>query len=59
LQCHSPHKENIKPDEKKRDEQVTELLNMYKEADQERTRAYVESMLVNEQTLAFLESLVK
>lgn len=53
------HKENIKPDEKKRDEQVTELLNMYKEADQERTRAYVESMLVNEQTLAFLESLVK
>jgi hypothetical protein len=32
---------------------------MYKEADKERTQAYVESMLVNEQTLAFLESLVK
>ena len=53
------HKENIVPDEVKRDEQVAELLRMYKDADIERTRMYVENMLVNEQTLAFLESFAK
>jgi FKBP-type peptidyl-prolyl cis-trans isomerase (trigger factor) len=50
------HKENVVPDEAKRDEQVAELLKMYKEADVDRTRMYVENMLVNEQTLALLES---
>ena len=49
-------KENIEPDAEKVEKDVTALMNMYKEADPARTRAYVEHMTRTEQVFAFLEN---
>jgi trigger factor len=48
--------ENIQPNTEKVEKDVTALMNMYKEADPNRTRAYVEHMTRTEQVFAFLEN---
>ncbi len=47
--------ENLKPTEEEIEKDVTNLMNMYKDADKTRARAYVEQMLGNEKVFAFLE----
>ena len=48
-------KENIKADEKLTEERVNELLSHYKDANADRGRTYVETILVNEVVLNMLE----
>ena len=48
-------KENITPDAKLVDEQVSDLLKQYKDADEFRVRTYVQSILSNEAVLNMLE----
>ena len=48
-------KENITADEKTVNDQVTELLNHYKDADETRVRTYVISVLTNEAVMKSLE----
>lgn len=47
--------EKMSPDEKEVETQVKKLLEMYQGASKERAQEYVETMLINEQVLAFLE----
>jgi len=47
--------EKMSPDEKEVDAQVKKLLEMYQGASKERAQEYVETMLINEQVLVFLE----
>lgn len=49
-------KENIKPDENEMHEQVKQLLEQYKDADEMRVRIYVGSVLTNEAVMKYLES---
>lgn len=49
-------KENLKPTEADIEAEVTKILEMYKEADASRARAYVENMLENEKVFQFLET---
>ncbi len=48
--------ENIKPDEKDVEHELSHLLEHYKDADKTRARIYVESTLVTENVFKFLES---
>jgi FKBP-type peptidyl-prolyl cis-trans isomerase (trigger factor) len=48
--------EKITPDETEVEKEVSHLLSMYKEADPERARAHVESVLINEKIFQFLET---
>jgi trigger factor len=48
-------KENLKPEEKEIEKEVTQITTMYKDADATRARAYVEQMLENEKVFKFLE----
>jgi FKBP-type peptidyl-prolyl cis-trans isomerase (trigger factor) len=50
-------KENLKPSDEEIQKEVDVLLNMYKDADPIRARAYVEQMMGNEKVFNFLESL--
>jgi trigger factor len=47
--------EDIHPDEQQVQQEVNHLLEQYPEADPERTKVYVQSVLTNEQVLQFLE----
>lgn len=47
--------EKIKPDEKRVEEEVGRIMEMYDDANEERARIYVESILTNEAVLAWLE----
>jgi len=49
-------KENLKADEQQLEEEVKHLLEHYKNADKDRVRVYVESVLTNEAVMKFLES---
>ena len=49
-------KENITPDEKLVEEQTKELLERFKDADPERVRLYVASVLLNEAVMKALEN---
>jgi trigger factor len=49
-------KENLKPTEEEVEKEVNAIMNMYKDADIVRARAYVENMLENEKVFTFLES---
>ena len=49
-------KENIKPSEEEIEKEVNNIMNMYKDADPVRARAYIENMLENEKVFAFLEN---
>lgn len=53
---HIAVKENIKPDEKKVEQEVGHILETYKDASSERARAYVETILMNEAVFEFLEN---
>jgi len=48
-------KENLKPTEEEIEKDVTQITEMYKDADPTRARAYVEQMLENEKVFNFLE----
>lgn len=48
--------ENIKPDEKDVEHELTHLLEHYKDADKTRARIYVESTLITENVFKFLEN---
>jgi trigger factor len=48
-------KENLKPTEDEIEKDVTQITEMYKDADTTRARAYVEQMLENEKVFKFLE----
>jgi trigger factor len=48
-------KENLKPTEEEIVKDVTQITEMYKDADPTRARAYVEQMLENEKVFKFLE----
>jgi len=48
--------EDVKPDEKQLNDQVKQLLEQYKEADEARVRIYVESVMTNEEVMKLLES---
>lgn len=48
-------KENLKPSDEEVQKEVEVLVNMYKDADPIRARAYVEQMLGNEKVFNFLE----
>jgi trigger factor len=48
-------KENLKPTEEEIEKDVTQITEMYKDADPIRARAYVEQMLENEKVFSFLE----
>ena len=48
-------KENLKPTEEEIEKDVTQITTMYKDADPNRARAYVEQMLENEKVFGFLE----
>lgn len=48
-------KENLKPNEEEIVKEVTQITTMYKDADPNRARAYVEQMLENEKVFKFLE----
>lgn len=52
-------KEKIAADEKAVNDQVTELLNHYKDADEMRVRTYVSSVLTNEAVMKMLEEVTK
>jgi len=47
--------EKIKPTKEEIEKDVTNIMNMYKEAEPARARAYVEQMLTNEKVFKFLE----
>lgn len=47
--------ENIKPDEKKVEREIEQLFIKFKNADKNRVRIYVETMLTNEKVFQFLE----
>ncbi len=47
--------EKVKPDEKLVEEQVKQLKEMYKDADETRVKVYVESILTNEAVMKMLE----
>lgn len=49
-------KEKLIPTEEEIEKDVTQITTMYKDADPNRARAYVEQMLVNEKVFAFLEN---
>ena len=49
-------KENLKPNEEEIEKEVGNILNMYKDADPLRARAYIENMLENEKVFTFLEA---
>lgn len=49
-------KENLKPTEEEVVKDVTQITTMYKDADPNRARAYVEQMLENEKVFKFLEA---
>lgn len=49
-------KEKLAPSEEEVEAEVTKILEMYKEADAVRARAYVENMLENEKVFQFLEN---
>ncbi len=49
-------KEDIKPDQAQLDEQVDQLLEQYKDADEARVRTYVASVMTNEEVMKLLES---
>ncbi len=48
--------EQIEPDKTMLEHEAKQLMEMYKDADPERIRIYVETILVNEQVLKFLEN---
>ena len=48
---------DIKPDEKQLEEQVKQLLEQFKDADERRVRIYVASMMTNEAVMKMLEAL--
>lgn len=48
--------ENIKPDEKRAEEDTAYLIGQYKDADPLSTRLYVEHVLTNEKVIEFLEN---
>jgi trigger factor len=48
--------EKIKPEEKEIEQEISHVLTHYKDADPERARAYVESVLINQKVFEFLES---
>ena len=50
--------ESIKPTESDIETEVSRLLEMYKDADKDRSKAYVESVLKNEKVFQFLENLI-
>jgi len=47
---------NIKPDEKQLEEQVKQLLEQFKDADERRVRIYVASVMTNEAVMKMLEA---
>jgi len=47
--------ENLKPTKEEIEKDVANIMNMYKEAEPARARAYVEQMLTNEKVFKFLE----
>jgi trigger factor len=49
-------KENVVPDVGKVDQQVSQLLEQYKDADEKRVRVYVESVLINDAVMQMLET---
>jgi trigger factor len=49
-------KENLAPTEEEIEKDVTQITTMYKDADPNRARAYVEQMLENEKVFKFLET---
>jgi len=50
-------KDEVKPDQGQLDQQVDQLLEQYKDADQTRVRVYVESVMTNEAVMKMLENL--
>ena len=50
-------KEKISPDKKEIEEEVSHIVEHYKEADRERAAVYAETVLTNEKVYAFLESI--
>jgi len=50
-------KEDIKPDETQLNEQVKQLMEQYKDADEMRVKVYVASVMTNEEVMKYLESL--
>ncbi|MDA8596802.1 trigger factor [Candidatus Pacebacteria bacterium] len=50
-------KDNIEPDKGALDEQVDQLLEQYKDADEARVRVYVESVMTNEAVMQKLETM--
>lgn len=48
-------KENVQPDKSQLDQQVDQLMEQYKDADEERVRIYVASVLTNEAVMQMLE----
>tara|TARA_B100000508_G_scaffold137658_1_gene132569 strand:+ start:1038 stop:2204 length:1167 start_codon:yes stop_codon:yes gene_type:complete len=48
-------KEDIKPDQTQLEEQVKQLMEQYKEADEMRVKVYVASVMTNEEVMKFLE----
>ena len=49
-------KENLKPSKEEVEKEVTQITEMYKDADPVRAQAYVEQMLTNEKVFQFLEN---
>jgi len=49
--------ENLKPDQKEIDEEVSHIMNHYKNADRESATVYAETVLMNEKVFKFLEAL--
>jgi trigger factor len=50
-------KEDIKPDPQQLEEQVKQLMEQYKDADEMRVKVYVASVMTNEAVMKYLESL--
>jgi len=50
--------ENIKLDPNEVEHEVSQLLNVYKDADQNRTKIYVENILTNEKVFQLLENVI-
>ncbi|MBP6931343.1 MAG: hypothetical protein KBB62_01300, partial [Candidatus Pacebacteria bacterium] len=48
--------ENLRPSDEEVQKEVDVLVNMYKDADPIRARAYVEQMIGNEKVFSFLEN---
>jgi len=49
--------EDVKPDEKQLEEQVKQLLEQFKDADEHRVRIYVSSVMTNDAVMKMLENL--